>query len=204
MKAESASDQVSSRVMYKLLLILLVACRLPHIEPAPRMPWQQHASDVRVESSCGEFGNNGSGSGVIISERHVLTAAHVVSCSSLPYVHVTLASGRRLRMIVERDDLMFGSGTDVARLEIASAEWFDVGIAPPALGTLVGGMTVCLMAGCGRAYPYDRGLVEVPSSPGDSGLGVYDWYGRLLGIVVRTDGHWTRIEPISTYWLEGT
>ena len=202
-EAESVSTLLGYKCM-RYLLILLFACRLPHVNPELRAPWAQWGTDVRVESSCDEFGNSGTSSGVIISERHVLTAAHSVGCSALPDVHVYLQDGRRLRMVVERDDLLFGNGADIARLEIASAEYFDLGIAPPVLGTLEVGDTVCLAAGCGRVSPYEAGLVEVPSEPGDSGRGVYDWYGRLLGIVVRTDGHWTRIEPVSAYWLEGT
>ncbi len=191
--------------MLKYLVILLVACRLPHVDPELRPGWAQRTTDVRVTSSCDEYGNSGTSSGVIISERHVLTAAHAVGCSTIPTVRVHLSTGRTLRVVVERDDILFGGGDDVARLEIASAERFGLThIPPPVLDTLHGGETVCLPNGCGRLWPYDPEMIQVGSFPGDSGTAVYNVEGALIGLVVRSDGVWTRIQPLTPYWLEGT
>ena len=188
------------------------ACiRLPHVPPEPRAPQVQRLTDVRVTSSCSgdtddPWSSDGSAAGVIVSERHVLTAAHVVRCPALPTVRVYLRDGTMFRMVVERDDAMFprGAGSDIARLEIASAERFGLNVPPPELGLTDGGMTVCLPQGCARTSFYETNFVEIESKPGDSGTGVYDPDGRLLGLVVSTRGGWTRIEPVGAYWLEGT
>jgi len=119
-------------------------------------------------------------------------------------------------MVVERDDAMFGSGTDVARLEIASADRFHLDIAPPALAddshvgeeycveTLHGRL-------CGSRDHYHENIVLGAKGVrnGDSGSPVFNDAGRLVGLEVSsgkmTDGTvFFRYVTITPYWLEGT
>lgn len=222
--------------MRTALLLLLTACvHLPHIDPESRTPDQEAMTVVHLEVSCtdpnpfktGEPGDphaldpdidwgSKSGTGVIISERHVLTAAHVVQCPTIPVVIATLPDGRWQFMDVVRDDAMFGNGDDLARLEIASADTFHIRVAPPRLvswwnrpgpGT---GMFIPLfrrepVRGLYRGY---RGIVDgATTRHGDSGAPVYDANGDLVGLVVAgpADGSYTKFFPIlDDSWLAGT
>jgi hypothetical protein len=164
--------------------------------------------------------------GVILSERHVLTAAHVVTCPVIPIVHVTLPSGRRLKVIVERDEAMFGDGRDMARLVILSAEKFEINAKPPKLASIKYSEDKVLCAStrhgwsCGVPYFFGQRQTFVPgmaTGDGDSGAGVWDREGRLVGIVVArgeyggevtgtwvasvSDGIWGDIDET---WLKGT
>lgn len=171
---------------------------------------------MRLEVACGDDGDAWAsdriGTGIVISARHVLTAAHVVRCPGLPIVHATLSNGRRVRMVVERDDVMFGEGRDIARLELASAYALGLGIAPPRIApsnadTGYGGVALASGVAIGTFIGFDE--VEVPSAPGDSGAGVYDFCGELVGIATGSVRLVDRAEPVLRYdrvdarWLEG-
>ena len=218
--------------MKKLILLLpvLFSCTLPHVDPRPREPDDATLATVTIESSCSEAdpfntgpdvlpGHHGPdiswhasdvGTGVVISENRVLTAAHVVECAIIPTVHVTLSNGRVLRMNVERDDAMFGAGADIARLEMASADTFGLGIAPPALDGTAGRW--CALTTHGQVCANGSGNLMTPDKydddrtrSGDSGSGVYNAEtGGLVGLVVAGDGTSTRIVRVGAYWLEGT
>src|ERR1700690_2905214 len=97
-----------------LLVLLTFSCvNLPHLEPKVRTSAGQYATVVWITSECTEEdpfntepgvmpGHHGpdfdwgsrSGSGVLISDRHVLTAAHVVRCPVIPTVYIHLLDGR--------------------------------------------------------------------------------------------------------------
>ncbi len=150
----------------------------------------------------------------MVSERHVLTAAHTVRCPIIPTVHVTLQDGRVFPVSVERDDAMFGAGADIARLEISSAEHFGIGIPPPALGTLddadIAATTLCAAfihgESCGSVVGRTPGEVifHAPTHVGHSGSPVYDEFGRLDGIVTQGGGGYTKAALVGAYWLGGT
>ncbi len=106
-------------------------------------------------------------------------------------------------MAVERDDAMFGSGKDVARLVIATAEYFELHVAPPALGVAHFGEVVCTPRSCGRVG-HTNNIPRLAAIRGDSGTGVYNAYGYLVGLVVRGSLSNTVFEPVGPYWLEGT
>lgn len=152
--------------MIRLLLIcFVVACvSLPHVAPALRSPAQQQVATVRITTSCGDWGG-GYASGVVLTERHILTAAHVVRCPYVPNVRAHFSDGRVFSVSVIRDDAMFGGGTDLAILESSSAENFSLGVAPPTIGH----------------FPTDR--LDTRAVPGQSGSGVYS-DGFLVGIVI--------------------
>lgn len=211
-----------------LLLAFCLSCMsLPHVEPQLRTTQHQFATLVSVDAYCSDpdpFRNpepgrssldhpihwgQGHGVGVIISEAHVLTAAHVVGCGpTIPRVVVTLSSGRHLRMVVERDDRMFGKGRDLARLVMASGSTFDLNIAPPTLATAEPDDAVTL----GNARGTARGQGEIVRvtgarvGPGWSGVPVYRTDGALLGIVTGgdTDAGFVKYEPLDASWLKGT
>lgn len=228
--------------MKKIILIaalLTCACvRLPHVIPAPRNADVARRAIARVYVTCSdvdmlspeynsdipgvratapsiEWAPPAAGTGVVISERHVLTAAHVVRCPVIPSVTVLLSDGRIVPMEVERDDAMFGGGQDVARLEVTSAENLGMYIAPPALapdGTawVHGYDEWCAETTHGRSCgsPGDASEhsaeFEATTRKGDSGSGVYDLRGRLVGLVSSGNGVSTTLVRVGAYWLEGT
>jgi hypothetical protein len=192
----------------RILALCLVACAAtPHVEPAPRSRLDAVRATVLVESTCGdayrdqpfEWSPPQRGTGVIVSSRYVLTAAHLVACPAIPRVHVTTMDGRRLRAVVERDDAMFGAGLDLARLELASGDTLG-DHPPPTLGVVGTGLDACVYLRdpwrrlCGTI---DGQALEVPTSAADSGGGAYDVAGRLIG-VLGNDG---RIVPVGASWL---
>ena len=209
--------------MRAALLIVTACIRLPHIDPQPRTLSEMERAAVRVDMTCGEadpFWNGDLsqsrdgiewsqpawGTGVVISERHVLTAAHVVACPVLPVIHVTLRDGRVFRMGEDREQ------GDVARLELASADTFGIHIAPPVIASATGDVVAIVI----RPWPVPHGyaagslVVDMHVQPGDSGSGVYNSAGELVGLVsadvrsVAGQSIATRIVPISPSFLEGT
>ncbi len=202
---------------------------LPHVDPLPRNPVIAAGAVVQVYSTCTEEdpfntpvdvipGHHGpdiewmpahSGSGVVVSERHILTADHVVACPVIPVVHVRLGSGRVVRAVVTEED----PDADVARLEIAYADNFGLGIAPPALAAprdVAAGDRLCAHAGgrvaCGY---YDGpasgfGVYGTHTGPGWSGAGVYTADGRLVGLVIAGSAMLTKFTFVGAKWLAGT
>jgi hypothetical protein len=199
-----------------MLLVLGACVHLPHVDPKPRNEDQRMRAAVLIESYC-SFGYPQArlGSGVVISERLVLTAAHIVECPVIPRVYITTHNGNRHRAVVDRED----RNADIARLEIAHAGRLDVGIAPPELVGPWDHPTEVVDYLC--AYPpheptacgprLSDDLFKVHLKRGTSGSGVYD-RGYLVGIVIRTvsfdreqDFHvGTRIAIVTPSWLEGT
>ena len=211
--------------MHKLLALMLTACGLPHVPPAPRSAQAQAQSVVVVESECVEsdpfntgpgiipghagpdaqWAPSNVGAGVIISDNRILTAAHVVECPLTPSVHVTLANGRRVRMMVELDDKTFGHGQDIARLKIPSQETFDLGIAPPSLVLSITDSDEewCAWTAHGEACGevIDSKSFTGVTKSGDSGAAVYDSQGRLVGLVV-SGPQPTGVVRVGTRFLE--
>lgn len=224
--------------MHRLPLLLagLTACgNLQHINPAPRTDVQQRLALVRVHSDCVEDlltpppGMNAEiaailgvhdtkewfpskfSTGVVISEAHVVTAGHAVTCPVIPAVTATSTRGT-FSMLVEREENNFGDGRDLARLRMTAAyDRFGVNVAPPLLGPPpAAGDVVCVdilrnktaQTSCGEAL--SRHAARIPTQSGDSGAPVYDVQGRLLGIVVRGNGVDTVWEQIDPTFLQGT
>jgi hypothetical protein len=153
--------------------------------------------------------------GVLLSDKHVLTAGHVVACPTIPFVRIELANGKRYRVDVERDAVTFegarpGEDGDLARLVIATDETFGLAVVPPVIATPAPGDTLCVYAfkqrpACGSAFPVAHAL-EQPTPLGTSGAPVFDVeLGALVGEDVASDHATnTRYAPLDVSWLKGT
>ncbi len=195
----------------RLPLLALVACvHLPRVAPEVRTGKARASSAVRVESACGNWSSR-SGSGVIISKRHVLTAAHVVGCADIPTVRVTYIDDdgreRRLRMLVTEED----RDADIAKLEIASAEQFAVALRPPVVRSPDPGNGVCASLAsspdaCGTIASTWTVVKRLATVERDAGAPVYCDQGTLVSIVVNRGGQdgpfpYTWIAPVDAHWL---
>jgi S1-C subfamily serine protease len=192
-----------------VLLSLCVACASNAHDPGiPRAREAQGLSTVRVDAMCivldpfsdGDtpkipdsiaFGS-GMATGVIVSNRHILTANHAVACPEIPYVTVVFPDGHRRRTMVIREDVKL----DLALLEVQSADPIP-GAYPPTIGSVQPGDPVCSVTAaptwgwnCGTVDKfYDRSKkgdigFRAHIAPGNSGSGLYDIEGRLVGITV--------------------
>lgn len=195
-------------------LALLASCAPPVPPSAPRAPDSQQAAVVELTVECDPFPDDTwspfsiarASTGVLVSPRHILTAAHAVECAAIPVVHATMPGGRRMRVVVERDDLMFGSGLDLALLVAASDEDLAPGLAPPRIPTHVAWGRWCAATrrgpSCGDAILPD--WFAGSTRDADSGAGVYDPDGALAGVVVgRGSCDTTKIQPVPAGWLRG-
>lgn len=173
-------------------LALLAACSSCAHMANLRSSEDQFQALVKIETVC--MGNHFGGSGVMVSDSEVVTAAHVVTCEmgagiTMPpesiIVWVTDADG----VTAEVDALV--PGADVARLhmKVAKPEYFTgvrIG-APPKIGD-----KVCEVSGiprptyrCGEAQPSEPGYIKLGFmvENGNSGSGLYNDHGELIGIV---------------------
>lgn len=186
--------------------LFATACRLPHVEPVHKTPAAAEQAYASVQMSCGsDIQPDKWASGVVISQKYILTAAHVVRCAGIPSIRVKLANGKELTAVVERDDQMFGAGMDLARLEIWGLE--TTGYAePPVLGMQSMGAMAATATKRGLAFGRFtmHDVADMPTELGDSGSGVYNEDGELVGIVTNRSGDVTVFEEVGPYWLEGT
>ncbi len=215
-------------------LLVLAACipfwgscaRLQHVDPRPRPSEVAARSTVKLEISCADEDTTWiptrTATGVVVSERDVLTAAHAVRCPVLPRIRATFRDGRWFRLLVVRDEGMFGDGRDIARLTLATDEFFDLGVAPPRLGRGVPGSMATVWTWRGPVvgeFLLLKNTIrhDVPGTEsGDSGSGIYNEHGELTGIVItngtgtvsapggNTEHDITGLAPVDASWLEGT
>lgn len=206
-KIESFITWVSIAVVVLVFAIILLGCAtVPHVEPTYRDTLAAQQTVVRVVSNC--YGDSRSGTGVVINERYVLTAAHVVKCHAIPTVRVELNDGRTDRMVVIKEN----AEEDIAKLELRHAGRFGLDVPPPILQPQVFELNpvdyVCVYTFKGRdcdVLRLTRNLISIRLNHGDSGAPVYD-SGRLVGLVIRdvADINATRITLVGSEWLEGT
>lgn len=162
-----------------------------------RTPDQQYEAGVIVAVSCGQeldepFSPIQTGSGVIVAGTRVITALHVVTCplGLAVQVKVDPGDGTMRDAVVE----LTAPTRDVARLVVSAdlSQWFT----PVAVGpTPLRGERVCWAAW--RPRPTYRCATVEWTNPewvvvdgfveqGNSGAGLYDAAGRLVGVMART------------------
>jgi S1-C subfamily serine protease len=229
-------DRVSARrynaclhVMWMALVLslaLLVMCCTPRHTDAVRTIGEEHGAAVEIKAACNELPIAISvGSGVIISTGDVLTAAHVV------HPEITIVDEKGKRKI--KPECAFAAETWDGKLYpmTVTKEWPEHDIAR--LTTFVelpytpvtfadmpeAGEDACIVARrpwrtrrCGEVQFYRehngyRHITGVLVQPGNSGSGVYDKRGRLIGIAVVlftcANGQWCEgaFSPLSS--IEG-
>ena len=173
----------------------------------------QDRASVRIFVECGD-GRAKLGSGVIVSPTQVMTADHVAKCGDQDAALFTVfdRDGGAHEMLVDRHA---GHDVDVARLVLSTSEpafrsWARVGAAPRFGDRLcwIGGDALPVrVQHCGPYTPLklDGVLFDVVSehgAHGNSGSGVFNEWGELVGIMVAvsaTDEHWSVFEPLAKF-----
>ena len=199
-----------------LPLALLCACSgFPHVPPEPRSPTEASLASVSLETDCWEAGDSAvhealTGTGVILSRHFVLTAEHVVRCPYLVRTTATLQNGDHDILAVQFDDVMFGSGKDLAKLISMTQIGLEIDVPPPSLviGELEGSVCAITPHGevCGQVTNSNPDVIEFSGVTrlGDSGAGVYDTAGRLVGVVTAGSPDSTLVTRVDVSWLVGT
>lgn len=182
-------------------LLLLTACSAcAHLQVPTRGIAAQHNASVKITVECNN--NAGRGTGVIISPTHVLTARHVVECEVIPGFDMFFATATKITVDVgdgvEHEaevDITLGYAThkDIVRLKLkdSTGDYFSpIAVGPtPRVGDRVceASMIPRPTYRCGIVQQAVLGFinVEMRVERGNSGSGLYDSAGRLVGIVVR-------------------
>ena len=176
-----------------VLMLLLLSCMgRPH--RLGRSAAVQNETAVAVSVICADASIY-IGSGVALPDSRVLTAAHVVNACGSRGMIAILATQGETSLLVQVEAI--APRADVVRLEPTELGGPDLRGPPVELGPLPNpGEPVCVAA----ANPYVArrcGYVEyradephgirhsVIVEPGNSGAGLYDCDGRLVGIVTK-------------------
>jgi S1-C subfamily serine protease len=172
-------------------VVLSVGC-VP-LRQVPRTTRGQYEAAVRIDVVCitEKGGYMAGGSGVIVDSRHVLTAAHVAADDGFCAFDVTAFDGSRRSMYVKTRL----PGVDLASLEISTGvEPFtlpDMAFGPrPDIGERVCAATALprFSHKCGEVEPYEKPPGDISLmmivDHGNSGSGLYDERGQLIGIVI--------------------
>ena len=174
-----------------------------------------YESSVRLSVTC-PGGDDRSGSGVAVSRRHILTAYHVVDCSGAKPIHIAVLL--RYGAVVDMDVDAIDEDADVARLvsfpmKRPFSTYSEVRVNPLRVGEEVysiGGDTPNIFGVKKTGYVTAIGVCQyqswqpdprklpywwhssIPVVPGNSGSGVFDSRGRVVGIVNTWNGSFNR------------
>jgi trypsin-like peptidase len=189
------------KYLLALCVSLLVACsscaapkRLKYYSDADYIG---HEASMRIWVTCFD-GRRSLGSGVAINSNTVLTALHVTMCDDEPAAEVKVIDLNGNEFLVTNE--VNHDGVDITKLTVAG-EPFKVW-ATPLFRTPRVGETICWYGGDGfksnrgtKKCGYYEGtkdfegtswhmhMVSGKASPGNSGSGVFDLNGNLIGIL---------------------
>jgi hypothetical protein len=153
-----------------------------------RSPIEAASTAVAVKTECGW------GSGVLVDSRHVYTAHHVIACGKgrlAKKVRVELPNGSSYTATYDALD----ASRDLARLRLPRA----IGVPTLTVARVKPGQVVCAVTAT-PAREFRCGLVDVLKAPrvwgdvalkgmnlwfGNSGSGLYNTDGALVGIITR-------------------
>ncbi len=173
------------------LSLVLAGCdacgAVPNVDPAPGLTLAEQESLTVHIDAC-----DYTGSGVIVSRRHVVTAFHVASACP---VFVIEAADKSLHVAT----LELAHRTDLARLVVEDGEGFDNAI-PVEVGEVHQGDGVCHTHAsptrgleCGEVTGLEpfrpRGQIRIDAkvSHGNSGGPLWNGRAELVGVVVTCD-----------------
>ena len=152
---------------------------------------------VTYNAYFGNYVTEGAGSGVIIStDGYIVTNNHVINGASS--IYVTLANGEKYNAELVATDVKSDlavikiDAKDLQAAVLGNSETIKVGqnavaIGNP-LGTLGGTVTAGIISGLSREVTIDRipmtlMQINVAISPGNSGGGLFNTNGELIGVV---------------------
>ncbi len=181
---------------FVIAALVLLSCAHPHPQYATAEIGDEYARAVRIEPVCVdpltlEIETPGIGSGVIISDRQVLTAGHVVDCPLLLGAYAIDADGTKHEMFLEAT----AEGADIVRLKLFPQDPKGFGFKDLSASHPVVGDEVCILSAvparrrvCGQVTGYedlDSGnlMHTALTEYGNSGGGLWDAEHRLVGIV---------------------
>ena len=203
-----------------MLTVTCGACLPHALMPTHLALGERDARTVSIERLCVDSDpfktgvmpglSGGRGSGVIMDSRTILTALHVVECPYLRDIHVTTSTGKRVRATIDRS----WPDRDIVRLIVDAKDGFgDVAPLaigrPPEVGTVV--CTASAVPERGESCGPMSGYSETPTCPsqkdgsgvwchdtlydaiaisGNSGSGMYDEAGALVGILTGGSAVW--------------
>lgn len=155
----------------------------------------EFGSAVRIAAIC-QNGGLVSGSGVAVSDHKVITAKHLIINCHPDVFYIFMRENNKVKQIeATLGDLV--SGVDVMSL-ITEEKLLHV--APIKFDSPLVGEEVCSIGGggldngwikkCGYVAYFDENgwIASIPAVPGNSGSPVYDYAGRIVGILVQ--GSW--------------
>lgn len=182
-------------LVWIVVVVILYASLLSGCASVPRgrTVEEQYLAAAELHVSCGPPGTDRTdklmhGSAVIVSEYRAITAAHVLGCT-VNGAMLKLADGREVQVKIEA----VSEKLDAARL-VADQ---PLGTLPVEVGRAVEGDIVCITTRwpkasrrCGEVRRAELdSLIEIlhaaTTEPGNSGSGLYDRRGRLVGIATR-------------------
>ena len=152
---------------------------------------------VTYNAYFGNYVTEGAGSGVVIStDGYIVTNNHVINGASS--IYVTLANGEKYNAQLVATDVKSDlavikiDAKDLQAAVLGNSETIKVGqnavaIGNP-LGTLGGTVTAGIISGLSREVTIDRipmtlMQINVAISPGNSGGGLFNTNGELIGVV---------------------
>lgn len=188
-------------LLVTFMLTMCSACGAAFMRPGTtRTVLNQDAATVSIDKWCvvatetgGKIELSGGGSGVAIDDTHVLTAYHVTTCTNklaTANFYITTSDGRTLYATVTKT----APDNDIALLTLKDG---SLGVEPVQISGPIKGDDVCVSPAkpnrnhkCGvvksiKSYKWGGNIrTSINIRHGNSGSGVYNSKGRLVGIAV--------------------